>query len=124
MEPKITWKQGIAARLQCTVKGSPELHIHWFWNERELTDGEKYKISFKTGVATLEILNLLVTDSGSYTCEVSNNAGSESCNTLIAVKGLPNKSCTLHYIKLTVHLTETLVLSAYTLFLTNRSTIH
>ncbi len=96
MEPKITWKQGIVARLQCTVKGSPELHIHWFWNERELIDGEKYKISFKNGVATLEIMNLLVTDSGSYTCEVSNNAGSESCNTLIAVKGLSNLAFTLH----------------------------
>lgn len=88
MESKITWKQGIAARLQCTVKGSPQLHIHWFWNERDLSDGEKYKISSKNGVATLEIMNLLVMDSGSYTCEVSNNAGSESCNTLIAVKGL------------------------------------
>lgn len=88
MEPKLIWKQGIAARLQCTVKGSPELHIHWFWNERELSDGEKYKIYFKGGVATLEFVNLLVTDSGSYTCEVSNNAGSESCSTLIAVKGL------------------------------------
>uniref|UniRef100_A0A3B4YAV3 Ig-like domain-containing protein n=1 Tax=Seriola lalandi dorsalis TaxID=1841481 RepID=A0A3B4YAV3_SERLL len=96
MEPKITWKQGIAARLQCSIKGSPELHIHWFWNERELSDGEKYKISFKNGVATLEIMNLMVTDSGSYTCEVSNNAGSESCNTLIAVKGLSNIAFTLH----------------------------
>lgn len=36
----------------------------------------------------MEILNLQVPDSGSYTCEVSNNAGSESCNTVIAVKGL------------------------------------
>ncbi|TNN69571.1 Titin [Liparis tanakae] len=90
LEPVITWKQGIAARLQCTVKGSPELHIHWFWNERELVDGDKYKISFKSGVASLEIVNLVVTDSGSYTCEVSNNAGSESCNTLIAVKEPPS----------------------------------
>lgn len=90
MEPKITWKQGIAARLQCSVKGSPELHIHWFFNERELSPGEKYKMSFKNGVAVLEIMNLVVTDSGSYTCEVSNNAGSESCNTSIAVKGLSN----------------------------------
>lgn len=88
MEPKITWKQGISARLQCTVKGSPELHIHWFCNERELSNGDKYKISFKNGVATVEIMNLVVTDSGSYTCEVSNHAGNESCNTLIAVKGL------------------------------------
>lgn len=123
MEPKITWKKGIAARLQCTVKGSPELRIHWFWNERELSDGEKYKISFKTGVATLEILNLLVTDSGSYTCEVSNNAGSESCNTLIAVKGLSKKYCI--YSTLTVHFSKTLVLIAYSLLnlLTTRSTI-
>lgn len=96
MEPKITWKQGIAARLQCTIKGSPELHIHWFWNERELSDGDKYKMSFKNGVATVEIMNLVVTDSGSYTCEVSNNAGSESCNTLVAVKGLSNLAFTLH----------------------------
>lgn len=87
MEPKITWKQGIAARLQCSVRGSPELHIHWFCNERELSDGEKYKVSLKNGVASLEIVNLVVTDSGSYTCEVSNNAGSESCSTSVAVKG-------------------------------------
>uniref|UniRef100_A0A3B5BAW9 Ig-like domain-containing protein n=1 Tax=Stegastes partitus TaxID=144197 RepID=A0A3B5BAW9_9TELE len=96
MEPKITWKQGIAARLQCTVKGSPELHIHWFWNERELSDGDKHKISFKNGVATVEIMSLVVTDSGSYTCEVSNNAGSESCSTLIAVKGLSTLGFALH----------------------------
>lgn len=88
MEPKITWKKGASASLQCTVKGSPELHIHWFWNDIELSDGDKYKISFKNGSATLEILNLEITHSGSYTCEVSNNAGSESCSTLVSVKGL------------------------------------
>lgn len=94
MEPKITWKQGIAARLQCTIKGSPVLHIHWFWNDRELTDGQKYKISFNNGVATLEIINLLVADSGSYACEVSNNSGSDSCNTVVAVKGLSDLTFT------------------------------
>lgn len=87
MEPRLTWKQGVAARLQCTVKGSPELCIHWFWNEIELSDSDKYKVSFKGGVAALEINNLAVLDSGNYTCEVSNNAGSDSCNTLVAVKG-------------------------------------
>lgn len=55
-----------------------------------LSDGEKYTTSLKSGVCSLEIKNLVVTDSGTYTCEVSNNAGSESCNTLIAVKGLSN----------------------------------
>lgn len=87
MEPKFTWKQGISARLQCSVKGSPELHIHWFWNERELHEGQKYKPSFKNGVAILEISDVVVADSGRYSCEVSNNAGSESCSSLVAVKG-------------------------------------
>lgn len=95
MDPKFTWKQGISARLQCSVKGSPELHIHWFWNERELNDGEKYKMSFKNGLAILEILSLVVADSGRYSCEVSNNAGSESCSTLVAVKGLSYDGFTL-----------------------------
>lgn len=95
MEPKFTWKQGISARLQCSVKGSPELHIHWFWDERELSDGEKYKLSFKNGVAILEIVNLVVADSGRYSCEVSNNAGSESCSTLVAVKGWSRVGFTL-----------------------------
>lgn len=97
MEPKITWKQGVASRLQCTVKGSPELHIQWFWNERELSNGDKYNISFKNGVATVEITSPLVTDSGTYTCEVSNKAGSESCNTLLAVKGLSGKLTYIHF---------------------------
>uniref|UniRef100_A0A3Q3E3Q2 Ig-like domain-containing protein n=1 Tax=Hippocampus comes TaxID=109280 RepID=A0A3Q3E3Q2_HIPCM len=92
MDPSVTWKQGIAARLHCTMKGSPELHIHWFWNERELSPGDKHKMSFTNGTATLEITNVLVTDSGRYTCEVSNNAGSESCNAAVAVKGLSETS--------------------------------
>ena len=90
MEPKLTWKKGIVARLQCTIKGSPELSVHWFCNDRELSHGDRYKISFKNGAATLEMVNVLVTDSGTYICEVSNDAGSDSCNTLIAVKGLSN----------------------------------
>uniref|UniRef100_A0A8C6LA21 Ig-like domain-containing protein n=1 Tax=Nothobranchius furzeri TaxID=105023 RepID=A0A8C6LA21_NOTFU len=72
----------------CTIKGSPELHIHWYWNEQELSNGVKYKITFKNGAASLEILDLLVADSGTYTCEVSNNAGSDSCSTIVAVKGV------------------------------------
>lgn len=108
MEPKFTWKQGISARLQCSVKGSPELHIHWFWNERELHDGDKYKISFKSGVATLEIMNVVVIDSGSYTCEVSNDAGSESCNALVTVKGRSSPALT----DVAVQVTQTLSLTA------------
>lgn len=82
------WKQGIAARMQCIVKGSAELKASWFLNDKELSDGDKYKITFKAGLATLEIIDVNVLDSGNYTCEVSNEAGSESCSTELSVKGL------------------------------------
>ncbi|KAG9340901.1 hypothetical protein JZ751_020094, partial [Albula glossodonta] len=69
LEPKILWKQGVTARMQCTVKGSPELHITWFKNDQELIHGEKHKITFKDGQAVLEISEASVADSGNYTCE-------------------------------------------------------
>ncbi|KAG5852568.1 hypothetical protein ANANG_G00063830, partial [Anguilla anguilla] len=78
LEPKILWKHGVTARMQCTVKGSPELHITWFMNGRELITGEKHKISFKDGQTVLEINGVSVADSGNYTCEVLNEAGCES----------------------------------------------
>lgn len=74
--------------MQCTVKGSPELLVTWFLNDKEISSGEKHKMSFKDGQAVLEILNLIVTDSGNYTCEVLNDAGCESCSTVLTVKGV------------------------------------
>ncbi|KAM9709481.1 titin-like isoform 2-T2 [Menidia menidia] len=90
MEPKLTWKQGAAARLQCSVSGSPELSVHWFCNERELGPRGRHRLGLQGGVASLELPEPLVADSGRYTCEVSNQAGSESCSSLVAVKEPPS----------------------------------
>ncbi|KAM9484414.1 contactin-5-like [Salvelinus alpinus] len=90
MEPKLMWKQGIAARMQCTVKGSDELKASWFLNDNDLSDGDKHTITFKAGLATLEIIDVNVLDSGNYTCEVSNEAGSESSITELSVKDTPS----------------------------------
>uniref|UniRef100_A0A3B1IJP5 Ig-like domain-containing protein n=1 Tax=Astyanax mexicanus TaxID=7994 RepID=A0A3B1IJP5_ASTMX len=86
LEPKLLWKQGISARLLCTVKGSPVLHIvdkapsisvtagdsatlectvsgspdlkvKWLRDGKEMTTSRKYKISFKENVACLKILS-------------------------------------------------------------------
>lgn len=77
----------MSSRLSCTIKGSPELHVTWFLNEKPLSSSEKHKITFKTGQATLEIINLSESDSGNYTCEVMNEAGCESCCSQVTVKG-------------------------------------
>uniref|UniRef100_A0A3B4HB97 Ig-like domain-containing protein n=1 Tax=Pundamilia nyererei TaxID=303518 RepID=A0A3B4HB97_9CICH len=83
-------KQGSTARLQCTVKGSPELHSTWFLNNSELSTGGRHAVGLKDGVATLEIHDVLLTDSGNYTCEVLNECGCESCSIKVTVKEPPS----------------------------------
>lgn len=88
LEASIVWMQGATARLQGTVKGSPELHTSWFFNNSELSTGGRYEISLKDGSATLEIQDVMLSDSGNYTCEVLNESGCESCSTKVTVKGV------------------------------------
>lgn len=88
LEATTVWKQGSTARLQCSVKGSPELHTTWFFNNSELPVGGRYATSFKDGVAAVEISNVVSSDSGNYSCEVLNESGCESCSTKVTVKGV------------------------------------
>uniref|UniRef100_A0A3B4ABQ4 Ig-like domain-containing protein n=1 Tax=Periophthalmus magnuspinnatus TaxID=409849 RepID=A0A3B4ABQ4_9GOBI len=80
------WKQGASARLQCSVKGSPELKVLWFCNDSELRPSNRISMSLKEGVATLEIQQVALSDSGTYSCEVQNDSGSELCSTKVTVK--------------------------------------
>ncbi|RXN00522.1 Titin [Acipenser ruthenus] len=89
LESKIVWKKGVAARLQCSVKGSPELHVTWFKNDKELSTSDKYKITFVDALAVIEFFEVSVEDSGNYTCEVLNESGCESCSAKITVKEPP-----------------------------------
>uniref|UniRef100_A0A8C6LD64 Ig-like domain-containing protein n=1 Tax=Nothobranchius furzeri TaxID=105023 RepID=A0A8C6LD64_NOTFU len=78
---------GDQAKFVCETEEAPNVTFKWYKSGIEIRQ-IKYKITFKNGAASLEILDLLVADSGTYTCEVSNNAGSDSCSTIVAVKGV------------------------------------
>uniref|UniRef100_A0A3Q4N687 Ig-like domain-containing protein n=1 Tax=Neolamprologus brichardi TaxID=32507 RepID=A0A3Q4N687_NEOBR len=90
VRPLASVAQGSTARLQCTIKGSPELHSTWFLNNSELSTGGRHAVGLKDGVATLEIHDVLLTDSGNYTCEVLNECGCESCSIKVTVKEPPS----------------------------------
>ncbi|KAI4795897.1 hypothetical protein KUCAC02_029578 [Chaenocephalus aceratus] len=90
LEASSAWRQGSTARLQCSVKGSPELHTSWFFDNSQLSAGGRYEISLKDGVTTLEIKDVTLSDSGSFTCEVLNESGCESCSTKVTVKEPPS----------------------------------
>lgn len=51
-----------------------------------MTSG-RYSISFVDGIATLDIINSTIEDTGIYVCEATNEAGSESCSIDVKVKG-------------------------------------
>uniref|UniRef100_A0A8C5R3K2 Ig-like domain-containing protein n=1 Tax=Leptobrachium leishanense TaxID=445787 RepID=A0A8C5R3K2_9ANUR len=82
-------KQGDSDRVDCKIAGSPEIKVVWFKNDTEIQHGGKYSLSFVDSVAVLEILNASIEDSGDYTCEAHNDAGSASCSTSIKVKEPP-----------------------------------
>lgn len=91
-DPSYLLTPGDSARLQCKVKGSPDIQVTWFKNNKEIRESNKHNMSFVNFVAVLDISDMKVEDSGSYSCEIANDVGSDSCSTEIVVKGLCSRS--------------------------------
>lgn len=72
---------------ECQVTGTPEIDIYWFKEGSEISPSERYKMTFVNSLATLEVCGTDLKDSGLYYCEARNEAGSESCNMELKVKG-------------------------------------
>lgn len=80
-------KQHDSTKYECKIGGSPEIKVTWYKGETEIHPSEKYRMSFVDSVAVIEMHNLSVEDSGDYTCEAKNPAGSTSTSTSLKVKG-------------------------------------
>lgn len=97
VEPSYLLTPGESAHLQCKIKGSPVIQVTWFKDNKEIRESDTSRMSFANNVAVLDISNMKVDDSGSYSCEAVNDAGSDSCSTEILVKGLFFYSLVLSY---------------------------
>lgn len=78
---------GEPAVLECTVSGTPDLKTKWYKDGKELSSGQKYKITTSKKTCSLKVLSTDKGDTGEYTFEVSNEAGSESCRMHLGVLG-------------------------------------
>lgn len=96
-------KQHDSTTYECKIGGSPEIKVTWYKGEAEIHPSEKYRMSFVDSVAVIEMHNLSVEDSGDYTCEAQNPAGSASTSTTLRVKG-QNLSSFLLLLTVTVFL--------------------
>lgn len=78
---------GDSAKLECKVTGSPVISFKWFKDEMEISSSPKYTMAVIDLVASLEIVNCTVEDSGDYVCVASSEAGSDRCSSTVTVKG-------------------------------------
>lgn len=87
IEPSLLLRTGQPLKLSCKVQGSPVLVITWFKNGSEITADHRQSVSFDSSIATLEIENCCIEDSGKYVCVASSEAGRDECSSSVKVKG-------------------------------------
>ncbi|XP_078700413.1 obscurin-like protein 1 isoform X8 [Branchiostoma floridae x Branchiostoma belcheri] len=84
--------QGKDARFECKVNGNPVPEVKWMKGDVEIKDGPRHVISFDGKTAALEVRNVSKEDLGTYTCIITNAAGSQECHADIAFDtGLPER---------------------------------
>ncbi|OBS83468.1 hypothetical protein A6R68_22542, partial [Neotoma lepida] len=87
--PVLVLRNGQSTTFECQVTGTPEIRVSWYLDGNEITDLRKYGISFVDGLATFQISNARVENSGTYVCEARNDAGTASCSIELKVKEPP-----------------------------------
>lgn len=69
------------------VSGTPPLKLKWFRGSSEIISGRSCAITLQGTTASLELFKVDTSKSGEYTCQITNDAGKESCTTNLFVKG-------------------------------------
>lgn len=88
LEPTHLVKKGGYAELTCKVTGTPEIKITWFKDDRELKESDKHRMSFTKSLAILHLSEVETEDSGEYICEAKNDAGKDTCSSVVTIKGV------------------------------------
>lgn len=79
---------GTSITFTCVVRGTPPFKVNWFRGANELVPGDKCNIYLEESVVELELYDVTPSQSGEYTCLVTNDAGRVNCTTHLTVKGL------------------------------------
>lgn len=74
-------------RFECKATSAHSLNMCWYKNDQKITTGNNYKIMFVDSTAYLQLRTTRFEDNGVYTCEAHNDAGSESCSSVLTVQG-------------------------------------
>lgn len=80
-------KPGTTVSFKAGFTGTAPLAVKWFREEKEIVSGGSYFIKKDASGSSLELSSVKPSDSGKYTCQVSNDAGKVDCTAALFVKG-------------------------------------
>lgn len=75
-------------RFKSTFKGTPPFTVKWFKDDTELITGPSCFIGLEGLSCFIDLYAVGLKHSGTYSCQVSNDAGTDKCSTSLLVKGL------------------------------------
>ncbi|XP_034061419.1 titin-like, partial [Gymnodraco acuticeps] len=78
--------EGRLVKMEGRVSGSQPISVRWFRGGSEILSSDQYDVSFKSNVSVLCIKSSRVTDSGSYQCRASNEAGESCCDVTVGIR--------------------------------------
>lgn len=74
-------------RFKSTFKGTPPFTVKWFKEDTELITGPSCFTGLEGLSCFIDLLSVGVSQSGTYSCQVSNDAGAVKCTASLLVKG-------------------------------------
>ncbi|KAJ0005325.1 hypothetical protein NQD34_015219 [Periophthalmus magnuspinnatus] len=92
--PQLSAKPGSDILLRAEFSGSAPLVVRWFKEQREVFPSPKASIRGEVrgegSWSSLELHTVRTVDSGSYTCQVSNEGGKTLCSSTLSVQECPH----------------------------------
>lgn len=80
--------EGNLVKLEGRVTGSQPLSISWYKDDKQIFSSGHCEVSFEGNVSVLCIKKSQTSDSGTYTCSASNEAGTASYNVVMSITGI------------------------------------
>lgn len=74
-------------RFKSTFKGTPPFTVKWFKDDTELICGPSCFTGLEGLSSFLDLFVVGISHSGTYSCQISNDAGTAKCTTTLLVKG-------------------------------------
>ncbi|CAK6974033.1 myosin light chain kinase%2C smooth muscle [Scomber scombrus] len=83
---RVFTKLGQTGKFSAKTTGRPQPQVTWFKEEAELQTGGRVTMYERSGLHFLEIKEVCLEDAGSYTCSVSNSAGTAAATAELSVQ--------------------------------------